>query len=77
MLPPSVPTPLPRYQGPANSGAARCDDHPGQPILHVSPKRRIGRQLGELRAPSGAISMPLCSGRLIVQTAAARGSVAA
>ena len=77
MLPPPVPTPLPRHHRPGDRGPARRDDHAGQPLLHVPPQRRIDRQSCRLRPARGAIRMPLRRRRSVLEAAAARGGVAA
>src|SRR5215212_9517788 len=75
-LPPPVPPALPGHDRSRDRGSARGDDHAGEPVLHVAPQRRVDRQFRRLRTPRGPLGGPLRGGGPIVQTAAARGSIA-
>ena len=61
----------------SNSLPVRAGDHPSEPVLHVSPQRVVPGQLGQLRAPTTSIGMPLHSrGPILQVTAASRGVTA-
>src|SRR4051794_12356484 len=79
--PPVLPTPvsaaLPRHDGPVHRCPVRGDDETGEPVLHVTPQRLVDRQLGRLGTAGGAVGVPLRGRGPVLQTATARGGVAA
>ncbi len=70
VLPAPMPASLPPHDWSINRRPAGSNDPARQPILHVGPQRRVGRELRSLWAARSALSMPLRSGRPILQTAA-------
>ena len=73
----SVTPPDPAHLRTGHQSAVRGGDHTSQPILHVLAQRRIGGQLGGLRAPSTALGMPLSRRSPILQRAATGSGVPA
>ena len=76
VLPRSVASPLPSYHGTSDHLPARSGDLTGQAVLDIVPQGSIERQLGRLGTSRGAISMPLCRDRPILEASAAGSSVA-
>ena len=68
---------LPGYGRAGNRPPVRGDDAPDQPILHITLQHRVERQLHRLGTAGGPVGVPLRGGGPILQTAAARGGVAA
>ena len=61
---------------PRDRSPAGARDRPGQTLLHVGPQRPVDRQLRRLRSLGRALGVPLRRAGPILQTAAARRSVA-
>ena len=75
-LPRPVPAAFPGHGRAGHRRPARGDNDAGEPILHVAPQRRVGRQFRHLRTPGGPLGVPLRRGGPILQAATARGGVA-
>jgi len=76
VLPPSVPTPLPRHGRTGNQGAAGSNDLTSQALLPIGAQGSVGRKLRGLGSTGRSLRVPWRRRRTVLQAAAAGGGVA-